>query len=518
MRVLAVLVLSAGALVVGAGAAGAHVELTSSDPANGATITGPLERISLEFLNPVTPVEDQFVLLDGAGTPLGIAQIVADNGAATIEIVPESPLAEGAYGLKWAARAGDSHPRVGTVTFTVAPAAVPAEDPGAIGSPTVPPAAPTAAPPAATDAGATEEVAAGLEDALAPVDTTGTERLAAGTRFLAYAGLLLSVGGVLYLALVHRGTYAEGRRLIFLVRRAALLVFVGTLLELPFQAVILNGGSADAIAAPDVYGKLLSGDFGGGVLLRLVGAVLVLAGMRMRLDAVTAEHQETSGFRDRGRLAHDEDATIEQEIVDGRGEVATRTRRTRPVESHRVRVESSPLAMTGAAALVASVAFIGHTASTDPRWLVIASAAVHVTAGGLWVAGVAMLAATLWRRHRRGVELEAALLATRFSVAAVAAVAVVAVTGLVLGVAIVGDIGALFSTEFGRILLVKVALVGVLVGLGAYNQRVLIPALERPGRRSRAAAHRLRRVVTAEVVTFLAVIAATAVLVGSAST
>ena len=363
------------------------------------------------------------------------------------------------------------------------------------------------------DTGTDQAVPAGLRDALQPPDTTGTERLAGVARFLTYGGLLLAVGGILYLAFVHRGTLAEGRRLIFLVRRAALLVFAGTVLELPLQAVILDGGSTDAIAAPGVYGELFSGSFGGGVLLRVLGAALVLAGMRMRLDAIAAGNGEAVPFRNGNG---DEDATLEQPIV--RGGVATRTRLARPVASHRVRVESSPVAMAGAAALVASIAFIGHTASTEPRWLVVASAVVHVIAGSLWVAGVAMLAATLWRRHRRGVELEAALLATRFSVAAVGAVAVVAVTGLALGIAILGDLGALFSTEFGRVLIVKVALVGVLVGLGAYNQRVLIPSLERPGRRSRSAAHRLRRVVTAEVVTFLAAIAATAALVGSSST
>jgi len=127
-----------------------------------------------------------------------------------------------------------------------------------------------------------------------------------------------------------------------------------------------------------------------------------------------------------------------------------------------------------------------------------------------------MLAATLWRRHRQGAELEAALLATRFSVAAIGAVAAVAVTGLALGIVILGDMGALFSTEFGRLLVVKVALVVLLVALGAYNQRMVIPALERR-RTARKAGHRLRWIVTAEVVTFLAIIAVTAALVGADS-
>lgn len=505
-RALATCALVGAALTIGAGPASAHVELTSSDPATGTTVTGPLEQISLGFLNPVTPVEDQFELLDGDGNTLRIMEILPAGEATTLEVVPHQPLVEGTYGLKWSARAGDSHPLVGTVSFTVAPAATaPANTEGeSAGGGSVHPQGST---------GTDHAMSAGLQDALAPPDTTGAARLAGIARFFAYGGLLLAVGGILYLAFVHRGTLVEGRRLIFLVRRAALLVFVGTLIELPLQAVMLDGGSTDAIASPTVYGELFGGSFGRGVFVRILGATLVLVGMRMRLGTIEAQNADGAASREG---AGDEDPTIEQPIVGGA--VATRTRPARPAASHRVRVEASPIAMAGAAALVASIIFIGHTASTEPRWLVVTSAVVHVIAGSLWVAGVAMLAATLWRRHRHGVELEAALLATRFSVAAVGAVAVVAVTGLALGIAILGDLGSLFSTAFGRVLIVKVLLVGVLVGLGAYNQRVLIPALERPGRRSRSAAHRLRRVVTAEVITFLAVIAATAALVGSSST
>ncbi|MFO7590138.1 MAG: CopD family protein [Acidimicrobiia bacterium] len=508
-RLLAVLVLATGAVAIGATPASAHVELTGSNPENGATITGPLEGIALEFLNPVTAVEDQFALLDGDGETLRIMRILPAGETRTLEVVPHAPLAEGTYGLKWSARAGDAHPMVGTISFTVkAPAPVAGDTAGETET-----ADETVHPGGGSGAGHT--TSAGLQHALEPPDTTGTERLAGIARFFAFGGLLLAVGGILYLAFVHIGSHAEGRRLIFLVRRAALLVFAGTLLELPLQAVILDGGSTDAIAAPDVYGELLGGGFGTGVLLRVLGAALVLVGMRMRLDAIGAAEQDQRAFRP---VERDAEMTLEQEVVSSRGGVATRTRPTPRVAHHRVRVEASPVALAGAAALVASFAFIGHTASTEPRWLVVASALVHVTAGSLWVAGVAMLAATLWRRHRRGVELEAALLATRFSVAAVGAVAAVAVTGLALGIAILGDVGALFSTEFGRVLIVKVALVGVLVGLGAYNQKVLIPALERSRRRSRTAAHRLRRIVTAEVITFLAVIAATAALVASNST
>jgi copper transport protein len=492
------------AVVALPGRAGAHAELTSSTPTEGATVVGPLDHISLEFLNPVVAVEDQFQLLDGGGEPVAIARVEPAGETTSMSVIPETPLEAGAFGLKWAARAGDSHPRVGTVTFTVEAAAAPAPAPSAGTE--------------ASDSGASagtehtrgsaagHTTASGLHEALATPDTGVASSIGTAVRFFIYTGLLLAVGGILYLALVHRGTRGEGRKLVFLVRRAAVLAMLATLVELPLQAILLDGGSTDAIAAAEVYSDLLGSDFGIGVLLRILGAVLILVGMRMQLDRLDDDP--------RG-LDLDDAPTLEHELV-AHGGVATRVRPAQVDHRHRVRVEGSPIAMLGAVALVVSEVFIGHTASTEPRWLVIASTVVHLVAASLWVAGIAMLAITLWRRHRHGAELEAALLATRFSVAAVGAVVAVSVTGLALGIAILGDAGALVSTEFGRLLLAKVALVAVLVGLGGYNQRVVIPSLERR-RTARRAGHRLRWVVTAEVVTFLAITAVTAALVGANS-
>jgi copper transport protein len=481
-------------MVVGAGPASAHVELVGSEPAAGATVTGPIDHVTLTFVNPVTPVADQFALLDADGNPLEIASVTADAAGTTIDVVPAEPLQEGPVGLRWAARAGDAHPLVDTITFSVA-ASTPAEAPTGV--------TPTES--EATDGGA--EAPSALTAALEPNDTTTAERLAALSRFVTYIGLLLAVGGIIYLALVHRGTRDEGRRLTYLVRRAALLVIAGTLLEIPFQAAILAGSASWATTDLRTYGDVLHGDFAIGVLLRLAGAVLVLLGMRMTLDTAALPASAT----------HFDDDPAEAARAGVHGAVATRTRPRWSTAAHRVRVEASPLAIAGAIALVASASFIGHTASTDPQWLVVTSAAVHLGAGGLWFAGVTMLAATLWRRRRRGTELDAALLVNRFSTAAVGAVAAVSITGIALALAILGNVGNLFSTDFGQLLLVKIALVGVLVLLGAYNHLVLGPALERP-RTARTATHRLRTIATAEVALLLAVITLTAFLVGADST
>src|SRR5690606_14305865 len=125
----------------------------------------------------------------------------------------------------------------------------------------------------------------------------------------------------------------------------------------------------------------------------------------------------------------------------------------------------------GAVLLVASEAFLGHTATTQPRLLVVASDAGHLLAGGLWAAGAVMLAATISRRHRRGLPLDARLLATRFSVVAGWSLAGVAVTGMALAWGILGEFDALWTTSFGKVLVAKVAVVAVIAALGDYNHR-----------------------------------------------
>jgi copper transport protein len=177
-----------------------------------------------------------------------------------------------------------------------------------------------------------------------------------------------------------------------------------------------------------------------------------------------------------------------------------------------LRLVVTPAALAGAVALVASESFVGHTVSEGNRGIMVISDGVHVGAAALWSAGTALLAATLWRRRRRGEPRDAKLVAARFSVVATYALAAVAVSGTVLAVSILGGIGGVLSTDFGRMLLLKLALVAPIVGIGWWNHRVVVPAIARG---DCAAADRLRITATVEVALFIAVVAATALLVGA---
>lgn len=270
--------------------------------------------------------------------------------------------------------------------------------------------------------------------------------------------------------------------------------------------VVFDGGSTAAVLSPSAWGAVLNDSFGTGTLLRLVGAGLVLGFLRIDLDH-TFVLDGDNGF--------DELSAADLALLDapGGGAVATRLEPTAP-PLVRLRVEASPVAFIGAVLLVASEAFLGHTASTEPRLLVIASDAGHLIAGGLWAAGAVMLAATISRRHRRGVPLDAKLLATRFSVIASWSLAGVAVTGLALAWGILGEVDALWTTTFGKVLIAKVAVVAAIAAIGGFNHKVLVPALIDGGEH---ADQQFRRTVTIEACLFGVVLALTALLVASSA-
>lgn len=127
-----------------------------------------------------------------------------------------------------------------------------------------------------------------------------------------------------------------------------------------------------------------------------------------------------------------------------------------------------------------------------------------------------MLAVVLWRRHRHGRRLRALHLALRFSVVATAALVAVAVAGLALTVIVLDAPSGLWSTQWGRTLMVKTVLVAFAAAGGAYNHRVLIPELSTAPDDPVLVA-RFRTVVTFEAVALAAAVAATAVLMGAAS-
>lgn len=115
----------------------------------------------------------------------------------------------------------------------------------------------------------------------------------------------------------------------------------------------------------------------------------------------------------------------------------------------------------------------GHAASVHPSWWGIAIDSVHLIAGGLWAGGIIALATQRppggWR------SAEALQLLHRFSPVALAAFVVTVAGGGLEAVLQLGSVGALFGTDYGRVLLAKMALVGFMLPLSFAAWRLRRP-------------------------------------------
>jgi putative copper export protein len=301
---------------------------------------------------------------------------------------------------------------------------------------------------------------------------------------------------------------------VFLVRQAAAVAAMASLAALLVHVAVLDGGWG-GVFSPEAWADALASGFGVATLLRLCGAGLVLAFLGGGLVPV----REGRGLPAVDLDLSDPPGTPGPDSPVGRGGAATpvmtRARVVRRSGRDPVRIAPAPLAWLGAALLIASESFVGHTADTAPRALMVVDDALHLAAAGVWFAGVALLAATSWRRRGAPAAQSVAPLAARFSVLAAWSVVVVAATGIVMGALIMGEVGAVWSSAFGRVLVLKVALVGGVAGLGAHHRRAVLPRLDAPGGPDADVMARFRTTLVLEVVLFVAIIGLTAVLVAA---
>jgi copper transport protein len=131
---------------------------------------------------------------------------------------------------------------------------------------------------------------------------------------------------------------------------------------------------------------------------------------------------------------------------------------------------SLPIWLAGAFVMLA---VSGHAAGVNPAWYGIGLDAVHLLAAGLWAGGIAALAVLRppggWRSG------EARVLLARFTPVALGAFTVTVVAGGLEAITQLGSIQALFGTAYGRVLLVKMALVALMLPLSAMAWRLKRP-------------------------------------------
>ncbi len=155
-------------------------------------------------------------------------------------------------------------------------------------------------------------------------------------------------------------------------------------------------------------------------------------------------------------------------------------------------------AWAAAAILLACPVPAGHALdTTQPRVLAALADAIHLGAASVWVGGVASLC-LLFRRVPPGSRPR---VVARFSSAAIPAVVLVAAAGAARGLTELTSVSQLWSTSYGRALLVKSGLFAAAVALAWLNRTALLQ-----GKR------RALRVLTAELLVLGGVAVTVAVL------
>jgi copper transport protein len=160
---------------------------------------------------------------------------------------------------------------------------------------------------------------------------------------------------------------------------------------------------------------------------------------------------------------------------------------------------AAPFALVLAVALLPVPTVAGHALDPGRSWIEVPIDLLHVVAAAVWIGGLFALAFVAPREGVTPEVLGAA--ARRFSKLALTSVLVLALTGAARALAELSAVSQLWTTSYGRAILVKTGLFAVLLGLGSVS-------------RSRVAAgvERLRTLVLAELVLLLGVVAAVAVL------
>jgi copper transport protein len=126
--------------------------------------------------------------------------------------------------------------------------------------------------------------------------------------------------------------------------------------------------------------------------------------------------------------------------------------------------------------LLLTQSLLSHSAAEGP-WSLLTDW-LHLLFSALWLGGVAVLAFVIVPVARQGRWKELGLVIARFSPLAVFSVLTIALTGIVQSASFVGSIEALTGAAYGRTILVKVVLLLVLVGFGAFHQQVIAPRLQ----------------------------------------
>jgi copper transport protein len=468
-----------------------HAKLERTQPRQGDRLERSPRAVVLTFNEGIDPGLVRLQVSESEGQRVDRGEPFHPGGREEVIAVRLAPDLDGTYVARFRVISEDGHPVAKRLSFRVRGA-----DEGAQATPA--PQEETPAPPPAMPADEGEHA----ESEAGPV----TDVSFAAARGLGYLAIALSIGGALFMFVAwlpalgrvatgrtewEHASATFGRRLRRLVLAAVAAGLVATAMAIVLEAATAAGVSFWAALDPDVVDSVSETRPVRAWTLRVVIWLVLGAALLMTLRPHRLPVMRRAALGAAGTAIG-------------------------PAPSR-----AQLLVLFGAAVGLALTApLAGHAGGHTPSGLLICTDTVHVLCMSAWLGGLvtllialAIAARLLPARERTPIM---AVVVGRFSWIARIAVAVLLTTGVIQSVALVGSFRALVDTDYGLLVLAKVALLGLLVTLGAYNQRWALPRLRRlavagdePGR----AAAVLRRAVAVEVGFALVVIAVTSVLV-----
>ena len=456
--------------------AAAHSALAGATPAPDTLAEGAVDTLSLEFNQSVDVLDNSVRLIGPDDQEIGHNPPRLEADGTTVAVDLDQPLASGPHAVHWRVIGADGHPIEGTYGFTVvappvqtptpAPTSTPA--PAEVAAAPRQPAAATPAPTAVPTHDAEAEAVAAVVPT--PVETPpapqaagasdrGPEALEVISRWLAFAGILGSIGAVVFGVAVHPDGPRDQAVLSTMAIGAGALALVATGTQLIAHVAVISGQGFGGVLDGDAWRIVAGGGMFTAAMTRIAASALLI------VAALRSPH-----WPDR-------------------------------------HVHAFPMVIA-AAALLLSFQLTGHTMTSEPSIIVRLANLAHVGAAAVWSGGVVALATVMRARHRRGDG--SMLVVGRFSVAATFAVGIVGMAGVLLALVELDPLGGLFTTGYGQVLLGKLAVVGVVAAVGGYNHTRLVPAVVQG---LDGASDRMRRIMRLELALFPVVILLTAMLV-----
>jgi copper transport protein len=436
----------------------AHAHLSKASPAPGAIVATSPSVLRLWFSEAPELSLTKVTLADSSGAAIPVGAAERDSAGTLVARIPILvPLRSGSYTVSWSTAAADGHPSKGHYSFTVALL----EAGVGIAPRVVAPAPSRSAPDTARAATA---ASTGTEDAAASALTPAFIIV----RAISFVAMLALIGAAAFRSFVlgriaglDSGTRARIERT--MATRAALLAavyLVAALFRLYLQNRMMSGDAA--LDAEHLRAMSMGTDWGVAWRLQVLGAAAALLSLVIAL---------------------------------------------------RHRFGWSALSLS--AALLAIGTTMGAHAHVAPQQpgLVSAFDFLHILSASTWIGSLfwmTLAALPIIQSSPDTRAARAAALVQAFSPVALANATIVAITGFIGAKYKFSAWSPLWTTSYGQVLLVKLALLGGVAAVGFYNWRRVRPALG-----TDAATARLERSASLELGVGLLVIIVTAVLVAT---